>query len=182
MIQTTSSQFPGGIEMPPSPEALAAAQSLSHGLAIWSDRSRLKNGRCGAGLAWQEPGGTWKTQGFSLGRGYEVFDAELLGVVRALQAAEKVGDQRPVTILLDSQAAIARLRHTQPGPGQALAIQAHAIAKRLHTQGRQPTIQWVPGHAGVEGKEKADQVAKQAASKPPGRGPKEISLAFACRA
>jgi len=80
-----------------------------------------------------------------------------------------VGDQRPVTILLDSQAAIARLRHTQPGPGQALAIQAHAIAKRLHTQGRQPTIQWVPGHAGVEGNEKADQVAKQAASKLPGR-------------
>jgi len=44
------------------------------------------------------------------------------------------------------------------------------------------TIQWVPGHAGVEGNEKADQVAKQAAGRPPGRGPKEISLAFACRA
>jgi len=58
---------------------------------------------------------------------HEVFDAEFLGVVQALQVAEKVGDQRPVTMLLDSQAAIARLRHTQPGPGQALAIQAHAI-------------------------------------------------------
>jgi len=44
-----------------------------------------------------------------------------------------------------------------------------------------PTIQWVPGHAGIEG-ERADQAAKQAASKPPGRGPREISLAFACRA
>jgi len=93
-----------------------------------------------------------------------------------------VGDQRPVIILLESQAAIARLQHTQPGPGQALVIQAHAIAKRLHTQGRQPTIQWVPGHAGVKGNEKANQVAKQAAGKPPGRGPKEISLAFARRA
>jgi len=73
-----------------------------------------------------------KNQEFPLGKRYEVFDAELLGVVRALQLAEKVGDQRPVTILLDSQAAIARLRHTQPGPGQALVIQAHAIGKRLH--------------------------------------------------
>jgi len=161
--------------MPPGPEALAAAQTLSPGLAIWSDGSRLENGRCGAGL-------TWKTQGFPLGKGHEVFDAELLGVVRALQLAEKVGDQRPVTILLDSQTAIVRLRHTHSGLGQALEIQAHAIAKRLHTQGRQPTIQWVPGHAGVEGNEKADQVAKKAAGKPPGRGPKEVSLAFACRA
>src|SRR5699024_9400819 len=110
-------------------------QSLSCGLTIWSDGSRLENGRCGAGLAWQEPGGAWKTQGIPLGKGHEVFDAELLGVVQALQVAGKMGDQRPVTILLDSQSAIARLRHTQPGPGQALAIQAHAIAKRLHTQG-----------------------------------------------
>jgi len=117
------------------------------------------------------------------GKGHEVFDAELLGVVQALQVAEKAGDQGPVTILLDSQAAIARLRHTQPGPGQELAIQAHAIAKRLHAQGHQPTIQWVPGHAGVEGNERADQVAKQAANNhPPGRGPREIFLTFACRA
>ncbi|ODM14581.1 hypothetical protein SI65_09926 [Aspergillus cristatus] len=79
--QITSSQFPGQIEVLPGPEALAAAQSLSPGLAIWSDGSRLENGRCGAGIAWQEPGGTWKTQGLPLGRGYEVFDTELLGVV-----------------------------------------------------------------------------------------------------
>ena len=163
MIQTTSSQFPGQIEVLPGPEALAAAQSLS-GLAIWSDGSRLENGRCGAGIAWQEPGGTWNTRGIPLGKGHEVFDAELFGVVQAFQVAWKVGDQRPVTILLDSQAAIARLRHTQPGPGQALAIQAHAIAKGLHV-----TIQWVPGHAGVEGNERADQVAKQTAGKPSGR-------------
>ena len=65
---------------------------------------------------------TWKTREFLLGKRHEVFDAEFLGVVQALQVAEKVGDQRPVTMLLDSQAAIARLRHTQPGPGQALAI------------------------------------------------------------
>ena len=66
--------------------------------------------------------------------------------------------------------------------GQALVIQAHAIAKRLHARGCQPTIQWVPGHAGVETNERTDQAAKQAANKPPRKGPREISLAFACRA
>ena len=128
-----------------------------------SDCSRLENGRCGAEIAWQEPGGAWKTRGFPLGKGYEVFDAELLGVVQALQVAQKAGDQRPVTILLDSQAAIAGLQHTQSGPGQALATQAHTMAERLQAQDRQPTIQWVPGHAGVEGNERADQAANRPA-------------------
>ena len=114
-------------------------------------------------------------------KGHEVFDADLLGIVQALRVALKMGDQGAVTILLDFQATSARLRHTQPGPGQALAIQAHVIAKRLHFQGHQPTIRWVPGHAGLEGNEGAEQVAKQAANKPPGKSPREISLAFACR-
>jgi hypothetical protein len=126
--------------MLPGPDALVAAQALPPAQVIWSDGSRLENGRCGAGLAWQEPGGVWKTREFPLGKGHEVFDAALLGVVQALQVARRAGDQRPFTILLDSQAALAKLRHTQPGPGQALAIQAHAIAKRLHAQGCQPTI------------------------------------------
>jgi len=143
-IQTTTNQFPGRIAVLPGPEALAAAQSLSSGLAIWSDGSRLENGRCGAGIAWQEAGVAWKTKEIPLGKGQEVFEAELLGVVRALQVAGKVGDRRPVTILLDPQAVITRLQrqqHTEPGPDQALAIQAHAIAKRLYAQRRQPTIQ-----------------------------------------
>ena len=33
-------------------------------------------------------GGAWKTKGIPLGKGQEVFDAELLGAVRALQLAE----------------------------------------------------------------------------------------------
>ncbi|KAI9035197.1 ribonuclease H family protein [Aspergillus affinis] len=138
----------GGFESP-----LQATSNQFPEQAIWSDGTRLANGRAGAGVAWQDPAKKRKTRGFSLGKGYEVFDAELLGVVRALQVAKKAGGQRPVTILLDPQAAIARLQHTHTGPGQALAAQAHIIARKLQVQGCEPTI---PGHAGVEGNERAD--------------------------
>jgi hypothetical protein len=43
------------------------------------------------------------------------------------------------------------------------------------------TIQWVPGHNGIEGNERADQAAKQAALKPPQGGQGKLSLAYIYR-
>ncbi|KKA19734.1 hypothetical protein T310_6279, partial [Rasamsonia emersonii CBS 393.64] len=120
--------------------------------------------------------------GDPLGKGKEVFDAELIGACRALELTPRLCGQGPVTILLDSQAAIARLQHRQPGPGQGLAIRAYQAAQTLEAQGRKVTIQWVPGHHGVEGNEKANQAAKQAAEKTPQRGSGELSLAYVNRA
>lgn len=160
--------------------ALVAAQTIQPGPAIWSDGSTLENGRAGAGLAWQDSQGTWKTGAFPLGLCQEVFDTELYGALQALRIARRMGNST-ITILLDYQAEIARLRHTQAGPGQTLAIQVHEIAQDLIDQGQEPIIQWVPGHIGVEGNERADQAAKQATSKP-GSCLKSVSLAFTGRA
>jgi ribonuclease HI len=175
-----SGAFPGRIIVQRTEDALIAARAMQPGNAIWSDGSRLENGRSGAGIAWQEPCGEWKARSFPLGKGREVFDAELVGAVQALQAALKMDDSGPITVLLDSQAAIARLRHTQAGPGQELTLRAHAVARALQERGREPVIQWVPGHAGIEGNEKADEAAKLAASRP-GCHPEAVaglSLAF----
>src|SRR5699024_2212999 len=122
----------------PGPEALTAAQSLSPGLAIRSDGARLINGRCGAGIAWQEPGGTWKTGGSHWARD-ATSDAAIIEVVQALQVTWKmVGSETnyppasttPKPPLRDCNI---------PSQGQVI----HAIAKRVHAQRRQLTIQWL---------------------------------------
>ena len=63
-----------------------------------------------------------------LGKGKEVFDAELYGACMALEVAQTLQQEGPVTVLLDSQAAISRLSHLELGPGQALAARAHKAA------------------------------------------------------
>ena len=172
--------FPGVISVLPREEALKAAMEQRPGLSLWSDGSRLDNGRVGAGVAWQALG-VWQARGIPLGIGKEVFDAELIGACEALELALKIRDRGPVTVLLDSQAAISRLRHQGVGPGQGLAIRAHRAAQALGAQGRPATIQWVPGHHGIEGNERADEAAKQATSKPPRGGQGKLSLAYTYR-
>lgn len=49
-VNMTNSRPLGLVKVFPSPEALAAAQALLPGLAIWSDGSKLENTKCGAGL------------------------------------------------------------------------------------------------------------------------------------
>jgi ribonuclease HI len=175
--------FPGTFRVPAMEGALEAAKEPRPGLSLWSDGSRLENGRVGAGVAWQaSPGGSWQAREVPLGLGKEVFDAELIGACEALELALRSKDQGPVTVLLDSQAAISRLRHQGVGPGQGLAIRAYRASQALEAQGRPVTIQWVPGHQGIEGNERADQAAKQAASKPSRQGQGELSIAHANRA
>lgn len=131
----------------------------------------------------EESSGMLKDPGFlTRERRQEVFHAELLGIVQALQLARNLGVREPVTVFLDSNAATSRLQHTQTESGQAQAIQAHTAAQVLQSQGRQPIIQCVPGHAEVEGNERADKAAKQTTNKPPNISSGGISLAFTRRA
>ena len=72
-------------------------------------------------------------------------------------------NQEAVTIFLDSQAVIKKIRNVDSGAGQAIASQIHDRAQQLISKGHAVVIRWVSGHAGVEGNEVADQAAKQAA-------------------
>src|SRR4029077_10791816 len=74
-----------------------------------------------------------------------------------------------------------RLSHAEPGAGQALAIRAHRAAQTIRNRGQKVTVQWVPGHSGIEGNERADQAAKRAAGKCPRGETVGLSLAFVRR-
>ena len=54
-----------------------------------------------------------------------------------------------------------------PGPGQDLAVRAIEVAEHTVQRGNSITIRWTPAHRGVEGNERADRAAREAAELPP---------------
>jgi len=88
-----------------------------------------------------------------------------------------------VRIFTDAQAAIARMTHDEPGPGQTYAIQARQAIADLRR--REPAIEievnWCPAHKGIPGNEVADKWAKLAASEPDEHGVEWLTRADGTR-
>jgi ribonuclease HI len=98
------------------------------------------------------------------------FDAELYGIKSALNIAINKVSRNPyikrLIVLSDSQAALLRVSTDYLGPGQAIAIDISARAQTLIDNGIEVILQWVPSHISIEGNERADKAAKEAAGKP----------------
>jgi hypothetical protein len=87
VVRTCSKAFPGTILVPTQEKFITQAKAPYEGLSIWLDGSRLENGRTGAGVAWQDYSGAWECRKIPLGQVKEVFNAELIGVYKALEIA-----------------------------------------------------------------------------------------------
>jgi ribonuclease HI len=135
---------------------------------LWTDGSRLDDGRVGFAVVWAQGTAddlTWEGVGESLGDNKEVFDAEVYALARAAQIlANRNETGHQYSIFCDSQTALQRCQDDRPGPGQAFAITFLKWAEKLYESGNTLCLRWVPGHKDIEGNEVADVWAKSAAS------------------
>lgn len=93
-------------------------------------------------------------------------DAELLAISKALDAVSKA-DTTKAVIISDSRGALARISSFY----ERCAISARIRNKveALYDKGVTVALQWVPSHKGIPGNEVADQLCRQASTKPPSR-------------
>ena len=100
----------------------------------------------------------------SLGQHCTVFQAEIYAILMcALKGLEKGFSNKHILILSDSQAAIMALDSDQTT--SQLVWNCHQLLNKLALQ-NSIELRWVPGHLGIWGNEKADNLAKKGSMTP----------------
>ncbi len=172
--------FPGKIFIEEKSRAIDIAKCNRANVTLWCDGSKLDQGGAGAAVLWKKNDNEWSAQKITLGKNKEILDAEVWGISEAVKIAERKCSrvQQPLTVSIfcDSQTAINRLKIMDSKAGQALKVQIYQKVEQLTRQRHEISLCWVPSHCNIEGNEKADLAAKEAAGEERIRTAKWTSL------
>ena len=121
----------------------------------------------GAGWAINWVGGCYSKQGKPLGDTQEVYDAEARAILGGRDAALKSPMSPKLQICLDNLSVARNAGLTPKGSSQEVFKRFREAARNWLQTGRRMSVQWIPGHMGIEGNEIADKEAKSHAKTPP---------------
>src|SRR5215472_451122 len=132
-------------------------------IIVYSDGSQSERGYNGAGIFLANSDSTKQDSlAWNLGIECEVYDAEVFAIYKALEIGCDRSDIETldIWILSDSQAALKGLVRGQSRANRALYGKIYKAAKNIKEKGINIYLEWVPGHQGIYGNEKADQATK----------------------
>ena len=103
-----------------------------------------------------------ESMAWNLGKECKVYDAEVFAIYKALEIGNSRVDIETLDIWIfsDSQAALEGLAKGQNRANRALYRKIYDIAKEIKEKSVNIHLEWVPGHLGIYGNEKADKAAK----------------------
>ena len=101
-----------------------------------------------------------------------VYDAEMLALLRGLETAIEFQQEMPgasrrrtrIVLFADHTASVTAITEEAPGSSQQTSQKFVEAAINFLDKNRQATIEisWVPRHMGIEGNDRADEIAKEA--------------------
>jgi ribonuclease HI len=134
----------------------------------------LKTGeRTGAGYAIYRNGEEIATGRVGLGARSDNYDGELCALAAAAERAKRLSaEDNSITrwdLYSDNNSAVGAIgsRAAQAGQIFSLSFCSSADSFLSSSQAHSIRVRWVPGHADIPGNERADELAKEAASLPP---------------
>ena len=178
---TEVSDLRGQLEVKPAPKgvskddgAKAHVLHIQHferhpqHLLVYSDGSLLR-GRAGAGIIGLHKGREVFREKVGLGTSAEVYDTEMMGLMKAATLGIQYAGRHPgrithIHIYADNNAAIQSIFEANSASGQRYSkVFREAVLEFLqaHKEHR-VEVAWAPGHKGVKGNELADKLAKSA--------------------
>ncbi len=147
-------------------KAIEKAKKDKTNLPLWCDGSKLNQGGTGVAVVWKL-GNKWLMQKVTLGKNKEIFNAEMWDISEAVKIAEQSCLRAPqlsvISIFCDSQHAINKLKVMDCKTDQALKAQIYRKVEQLIQRGHEISVCWVPSHCQIEGNERADKAAREAA-------------------